>query len=404
MTALIGVCGAAGCGRSIMPLLRAQVQGSATRLVFIDDAAAAAMINGHDVVDWPGFLALPADSRAVTLAIAAPAQPQNKGGLADQLPAKICRVRCLRSRSTHATGMTKSTGELGGMQGPQHQTRPNRWLVTGTSGRIGRTLVRHWQSEPPAAELILQTRREGSGLLWDPLLSSLPKALGEMSCLVAFAGLTPATGSELQENVALAEATLTAACDSGIPRVLLTSSSAVYGAPRGGAPLREADTLRPFNPYGEAKARMEAICDRWRGRGLEVCCLRIGNVAGADVLLLNGLKATAAAPLRIDRFGDGQGPLRSYIGPATLARVVAGLASHPLPLPETLNIAAPNPISMADLATEANMAWVWTEAPASAVQNITLDCTQLSNLHRFDPADSSAAEMIRQWTRLRDPT
>jgi len=73
MTALIGVYGAAGCGRGVMPLLRAQVQGSATRLVFIDDGAQAAMINGHDVVDWPGFLALPADSRAVTLAIAAPA-------------------------------------------------------------------------------------------------------------------------------------------------------------------------------------------------------------------------------------------------------------------------------------------------------------------------------------------
>jgi len=158
--------------------------------------------------------------------------------------------------------------------------------VTGASGRIGRTILRHWQSEPPLAELILQTRREGSGLLWDPLLSSLPKTLGELSCLVAFAGVTPAAGSELQGNVALAEATLTAAFDSGIPRVLLTSSSAVYGVPRGGVPLTEADTLRPRNPYGEAKARMEAICDRWRGKGLEVCCLRIGNVAGADVLLL----------------------------------------------------------------------------------------------------------------------
>ena len=73
MTALIGVYGAAGCGRGIMPLLRAQMQGRDTRLVFIDDGAQPATVNGHEVLNWPGFLALTAHSRAVALAVAFPA-------------------------------------------------------------------------------------------------------------------------------------------------------------------------------------------------------------------------------------------------------------------------------------------------------------------------------------------
>lgn len=52
MTALFGVYGSGGCGRGIMPLLREQVGRSDARLVFIDDAAAAGSLNGHEV--WAG--------------------------------------------------------------------------------------------------------------------------------------------------------------------------------------------------------------------------------------------------------------------------------------------------------------------------------------------------------------
>lgn len=68
MNQLIGVYGAAGCGRGIMPLLR--VQYPAARLVFIDDGQAPGHVNGHAIVDWAGFCATPAASRGVCLAIA----------------------------------------------------------------------------------------------------------------------------------------------------------------------------------------------------------------------------------------------------------------------------------------------------------------------------------------------
>lgn len=285
-----------------------------------------------------------------------------------------------------------------------------RWLLAGATGRIGRMLMRHWTAHPPAAARIVpQSRHAGlipdpipdPALVWD-LRGPLPSGAGPFPVMISLAGVTPGPGADLALNLPLAEAVLEAALRTGTRRVLLASSSAVYGRPQGGA-LREADPTRPLNPYGEAKVAMEAACAPFRERGLEVCCLRIGNVAGADVLLMNGARATVETPLRIDQFADGDGPRRSYVGPATLARVLESLARHPQPLPPVLNIAAPRPIAMADLATEAGMGWGWTPAPAAAVQDITLDCSRLAQLHGFVPADNSPAEMVRQWTLLRDP-
>lgn len=292
---------------------------------------------------------------------------------------------------------------------------PNkRWLFTGAGGRVGRMLWRHWQQEPPSADLIRQTRnaardfshdtgKDGDNILvWDPLSQALPAETGRIDCVVAYAGITPAYGMDLGLNAALAEASLSAAFEAGASRVLLTSSSAIYGVPPGDAGIREDDTPHPVNDYGRSKLMMEAVCDPWRERGLEICCLRIGNVAGADVLLLNGL-AASRAPLRIDRFSDGAGPLRSYIGPATLARVTAALASNEGSLPPSLNIGAPGAVAMSDLATAAGFPWVWQDAPPSAHQRITLDLSRLEALYSFAPKDSDPREMIAQWARLKDP-
>ncbi|MBF9055271.1 acetyltransferase [Rhodobacterales bacterium HKCCA1065] len=69
MTQLIGVYGAAGCGRGIMPLLRAQYP--ATELVFIDDGQAPGRVNGHDIVAWTEFLERQAYDKVVSIAVAA---------------------------------------------------------------------------------------------------------------------------------------------------------------------------------------------------------------------------------------------------------------------------------------------------------------------------------------------
>jgi sugar O-acyltransferase (sialic acid O-acetyltransferase NeuD family) len=72
MTELVGVYGASGCGRGILPLLRDELQGQDCRLVFIDDGASASHINGHAVMRFDDFLKAPAAQRSACLAIASP--------------------------------------------------------------------------------------------------------------------------------------------------------------------------------------------------------------------------------------------------------------------------------------------------------------------------------------------
>lgn len=67
MTRIVGIYGAGGAGRGVMPLLREQEPS--VRAVFIDDGLSGQVINGHDVLSWETFSALEGD-KAVSLAIA----------------------------------------------------------------------------------------------------------------------------------------------------------------------------------------------------------------------------------------------------------------------------------------------------------------------------------------------
>ena len=282
------------------------------------------------------------------------------------------------------------------------------WLFIGASGRIGRMLMAHWRQEPPKGmRIVAQSRhsQETDVLVWSPLgganaLLAWIDHHGPVDGMFVFSGVTPAPLAKLSDNATLAEACLSAAHVANIPTVLLATSSAVYGAGNGTA-MRETAPLQPANDYGRAKVAAEAVCAGWRANGTDVTCLRIGNVIGADALLLNAENASVASPLRLDVFADGHGPRRSYIGPATLARVLAKLASSEQ-LPESLNIAAPMPVTMQSLISEVKVPWVGTAAPATAHQNITLDCSLLANFFSFVPSASDPKTMIAEWQGLKD--
>jgi sugar O-acyltransferase (sialic acid O-acetyltransferase NeuD family) len=70
LSRLIGVYGASGCGRGILPLMREQARTAGARLLFIDDGAAGQMVNGAPVLSWDDFLAEPDEDKAVAIAIA----------------------------------------------------------------------------------------------------------------------------------------------------------------------------------------------------------------------------------------------------------------------------------------------------------------------------------------------
>jgi len=70
---LYGIYGAAGCGRSILPVARDQLARQNTdsgRLVFIDDGYDTDSVNGQRVLTHSQFAAEPAASRFVAIAVA----------------------------------------------------------------------------------------------------------------------------------------------------------------------------------------------------------------------------------------------------------------------------------------------------------------------------------------------
>lgn len=277
-------------------------------------------------------------------------------------------------------------------------------LVLGSSGRVG-TMVRHSCQRTPlgTATCFEYQSRGGDGLIWDILGPPTPQitAAGPYDCMIVLSGVVPAARADLSLNTALGLAALRAAATLGVGRVVLASSSAVYGS-YSDVPFREGDATRPVNDYGKAKLEMEQACHAHaHSAGIELCCLRIGNVAGADALLLNGAALAQGASLTLDQFADGGTPLRSYIGPQTLARVLGTLVHAKAALPEVLNIGAPSAVEMGALARAAGLPVTLVPKEDNSHQRITLNCDRLAALHRFDEVECTAAGMVAQWQALR---
>ena len=87
-----------------------------------------------------------------------------------------------------------------------------------------------------------------------------------------------------RNNVANTLNLLAAMEEAGVPRLVFSSTAAVYGTPER-IPISEDSPLKPENPYGHSKLMIEQVladCDRaW---GLKSACLRYFNAAGAHTL------------------------------------------------------------------------------------------------------------------------
>lgn len=278
-------------------------------------------------------------------------------------------------------------------------TAPARCLVVGATGRLGRALRAAWANGCEGFSPIWQSRRPAhpGWVTWDPLGAA---PMPDCDAVLGLAGVTAGDAGALALNTSLALRLCHGAQQAGARHVFLTSSAAVYG-PAEAAP--EDGATNPVNPYGHAKLAMEQAVHHWQAKAAPgapgVTILRIGNVAGSDMLLGNA----ARGPVTLDRVaGQAGGPVRSYIGPGTLARVLAALvrrAMQGVPLPAVLNVAAPHPVAMADLLTAAGVPFDWRDAPA-VIGRVTMDTARLQALVPFAPADSTAAGMVGEWRAL----
>jgi nucleoside-diphosphate-sugar epimerase len=269
-------------------------------------------------------------------------------------------------------------------------------LVMGGTGRIAGMLRAAWAEAPPDLHPVWQARTSREGFLhWDILSGPCPAgaASGVVLCLAGGRADTPDTAA------ALALAALRAARDQGGRHVFIASSAAVYGP---GVGLPEDAEPRPANPYGMAKLAMERAATEFiapsGSPGLTL--LRIGNVAGCDALL----GGTRLGPVILDPVpGQDGGPVRSYIGPASLAQVIASLCAQAAAgalLPRILNIAAPRPVVMADLLMAAEMGWGYGAPNPQVIAAVTYDTTALQALVPLSADASDPAAMVAEWRRL----
>ena len=91
MKQLIGIYGAAGCGRGIMPLVRfAQPHAD---LVFIDDRLTGTIVNGYLVLGWDQFLNRPTKDKSACLAIANSAIREKLAIKCDLAGVRLCSAR-----------------------------------------------------------------------------------------------------------------------------------------------------------------------------------------------------------------------------------------------------------------------------------------------------------------------
>lgn len=268
-------------------------------------------------------------------------------------------------------------------------------IITGASGRIGRMLRAVWGKSLDGRPILWSARRPGQDIdiAWNIAQEPSPD-LPTGAVFLHLAGQTRGDAPQLAENRRSAAALCKAARAAHARQVFLMSSVAVYRPSL--LPIAEDVTPDPISDYGRAKREAELAA---RAEFPRATLLRLGNLAGADSLLTSALRG----PVLLDPVeGMPGGPERSYIGPRVLAATLATLIAQAVAnksLPETLNIAQPPALAMADLLRAAGADWQFGPPRAQAVPRVAVSVDRLSEL--VDLPAASATGIIADLQSLR---
>ena len=254
---------------------------------------------------------------------------------------------------------TTSTAELEPApdERPRAVTDLRRVVVTGVAGFIGGHLA---QRLVRAGALVIGVDRRDpkqdtgaaanlAGVLTAPNFVFAPADL--ISCsmdsllwdadvvfhLAGVPGVRPSWGEEFTDyaasNVVATQRLMEAAVRLEIPRVVVASSSSVYGPTDG--PAQETAAAAPLSPYGVTKLAAETLCLAYARRSdsaTSVAALRYFTVYGprqrADMLISRVLEAAAGgAPVCLFGAGDQRRDF-TYVADAVAATVAAAVSSE----------------------------------------------------------------------------
>jgi len=257
--------------------------------------------------------------------------------------------------------------------------RSGRVLVTGGAGFIGSTLVDRLIGEAREVSVLdsfdpYYPEAEKRKNLWTASRSSYfeltqadirdPKALehvlsqGRFSAIVHLAGLAgvrpslerPALYTDV--NVHGTACVLAAALRTGVPHIVLASSSSVYGERSEGGPFRETDPVeRPISPYAATKRACELLAHSFfSAQGVTITCARIFTAYGPRQrpdLAIRRFAERMLAGKPVPVFGDGSS-VRDFTYVEDLVDGLVRALDHPLGF-AVLNFGAGRTCSVLDV-------------------------------------------------------
>ena len=180
-------------------------------------------------------------------------------------------------------------------------------LVTGGTGFLGGHLVSRLLERGESVRVLVRREADGSALAGTELAlgdvrdrAAVERAVDGCACVYHLAGLTTrerhSRAEFLAVNAAGTEIVASAAARTGARRIVLASSTSVYGGLARCHEIGEDAPLRPDTPYGRSKVEAERVVRRVEGEtGLAAVVARIGSTLGPSSKAWAGLFSDIAA-------------------------------------------------------------------------------------------------------------
>lgn len=138
---------------------------------------------------------------------------------------------------------------------------PKKIVILGHSGFIGRALIRRCQTKFKAAQVLGFSSKE-IDLTSESQARELEKHLDESTVLIVCSGVKKQSGDTLEifsKNMAIATNLSGVLASASLQKVVLLSSTDVYGDRAQSAPISEATPVNPASFYGLAKLATEVL-------------------------------------------------------------------------------------------------------------------------------------------------